>query len=73
MTEDGVFRVIFETKRLVLSEMTAGDIGALAAILKDPEVMYACGYDFTGAACVSGWTDKGRDMRGTASASGRLS
>lgn len=47
MRDGGVFRVIFETERLVLREMTEDDAGALAAILKDPEVMYAYGHDFT--------------------------
>lgn len=47
MRNGSAFRVIFETERLVLREMTEDDAGALAAILKDPEVMYAYGHDFT--------------------------
>ena len=47
MTDGGAYRVIFETERLVVREMTEDDMEALAAILKDPEVMYAYGHDFT--------------------------
>ena len=51
--------MIFETERLVLREMTEDDAGALSAILKDPEVMYAYGHDFTDGD-VREWLDRQR-------------
>ena len=59
MRGGGAFRVIFETERLVLREMTEDDAGALSAILKDPEVMYAYGHDFTDGD-VREWLDRQR-------------
>ena len=57
--DGGAARAIFETERLVLREMTQGDAEALAAILKDPEVMYAYGHDFTDRD-VREWLDRQR-------------
>lgn len=59
MTDGGANRVILETERLVLREMTEDDTEALAAILKDPEVMYAYGHDFTDRD-VYEWLDRQR-------------
>lgn len=59
MRGGGAFRVIFETERLVLREMTEDDAGALSAILKDPEVIYAYGHDFTDSD-VREWLDRQR-------------
>lgn len=59
MTDGGANRVILETERLVVREMTEDDMEALAAILKDPEVMYAYGHDFTDRD-VCEWLDRQR-------------
>ena len=49
--------VMLETERLILREMEQEDFTDLAQMLKDPDVMYAYGHEFSDAD-VQAWLDR---------------
>ena len=60
-----------ETKRLLLREMTAQDLPALSAILRDEKVMYAYEHAFPTKRCRIGWIRTWNATAQTALASGQ--